>query len=327
MSKVLNITNGDCAVDIMKTAGIVGDMLPWRDVLHDGPVPAGLTLEELSNVRAEFITGRGWGDFEVIKQDFIDRDNLLKSYDSYDKVVLWFEHDLYDQLQIIQILDWFSKNRVADFNLTMICTENYLGLLSPDEMKDIMQYELPITKEQLELANYAWSAFCSDTPSKWAGLLNQDTKALPFLAGAILRQLEEYPDCKTGLSRTAYQALKIFSQGETRCGKVFGVYYETEERKFLGDSSFWVILDEMVRANPPLLVPKEGNLLHASIKKTDNLSITAAGEDVLKGKANFVDYFDIDRWIGGTHLTKDNLWCWDAVDTILVNGRLLVKKS
>jgi hypothetical protein len=32
-SRVLNITNGDCAVEIMKKAGIAGDYLPWRDVL------------------------------------------------------------------------------------------------------------------------------------------------------------------------------------------------------------------------------------------------------------------------------------------------------
>ena len=39
MERILNITNGDCAVDIMKKAGINGDFIPWRDVLYDGPVP------------------------------------------------------------------------------------------------------------------------------------------------------------------------------------------------------------------------------------------------------------------------------------------------
>jgi len=57
-------------------------------------------------------------------------------------------------------------------------------------------------------------------PKQWQDLLNEDTSALPFLKGAILRQLEEFPDCKTGLSCTDYQALKIFAQGETRCGRM-----------------------------------------------------------------------------------------------------------
>lgn len=37
MRNILNITNGDCAVEIMKKADISGVFLPWRDVLHDGP--------------------------------------------------------------------------------------------------------------------------------------------------------------------------------------------------------------------------------------------------------------------------------------------------
>jgi len=312
MPKVLNITNGDSAVDIMKQAGISGDFLPWRDVLHDGPVVSGFSLEVLSELRAQFISNRGWGEADAIKQSFIERDNKLKSYQDYDKVILWFEHDLYDQLQIIQILDWFSQNSSDGDALSMICTENYLGMLSPDEMKNMTQYELPVTIEQLALANKAWSAFGSDNASDWASLLDEDTTALPFLAGAILRQLEEYPDCVTGLSRTAYQALKVFSQGETRCGKVFGEYAKTEECQFLGDLSFWVILNEMASANPRLLVPKAGGSLQRSVSQKDDLLITELGKDVLQGKASLLDYYDINRWIGGTHLNKDFIWCWDA---------------
>ncbi len=331
-SNILNVTNGDCAVDVMKKAGIAGDFLPWRDVLHDGPVPADLSLEDLSKVRAEFIIGKGWGgdDAETaIKQDFIDRDNQLNNYQDYEKVILWFEHDLYDQLQIIQILDWFAhsftQRQQGTTKLSMICTENYLGMQSPDEMKALMRYESLVTKEQLTLASRAWSAFRStlsvDKPKQWQNLLNQDTSALPFLPflkGAIVRQLEEFPDHKTGLSRTAYQALKIFAQGETRCGKVFGEYSKTEERRFLGDVSFWGILDEMVNANPPLLVPKDSSQLQDSVKQTDDLVITIIGKKVLKGKANMLDYYEADRWIGGTHLSKDNIWCWDATGNCLV---------
>ena len=60
MKKILNITNGDSAVSIIEQAGITGDILPWRDVLHDGPVPAGLSLEALSKVRTQFIVESGW---------------------------------------------------------------------------------------------------------------------------------------------------------------------------------------------------------------------------------------------------------------------------
>ena len=48
---VLHVTNGDCTVEIMRRAHVVGDIVAWRDVLHEGPVPA-LGPAELRPVRA-----------------------------------------------------------------------------------------------------------------------------------------------------------------------------------------------------------------------------------------------------------------------------------
>jgi len=156
MGNFLNITNGDSAVEIMKEANIPGVFLPWRDVLHEGPVPEQLSLEKLSEVRAQFIIGHGWGKPENVRKSFIERDNELKSFAEYEKVILWFEHDLYDQLQLLQLLDWFHINTTGELKLTIICTDNYLGMLAPDEMKGLFEYEETVTEKHFLLANKAW---------------------------------------------------------------------------------------------------------------------------------------------------------------------------
>ncbi|MEK6209644.1 MAG: hypothetical protein AABM64_04590 [Pseudomonadota bacterium] len=48
---MLHITNGDIAVERMRDGGLRGEYLPWRDALHEGPVPVTATLEELSAIR------------------------------------------------------------------------------------------------------------------------------------------------------------------------------------------------------------------------------------------------------------------------------------
>src|SRR6185369_11209179 len=106
---MLHITNGDTAVQTLESGGVAGDILPWRDVLHDGPVPADLSLDELSRVRARFIADCGWGEFEDVVADFESRDRTLTSFGDHGEVTLWFEHDLYDQLQLIQLLDYFAN--------------------------------------------------------------------------------------------------------------------------------------------------------------------------------------------------------------------------
>src|SRR5690349_9951525 len=105
---MLHITSGDAAVALMKRAGLSGDILAWRDVLHEGPTPAGLTLAELSEVRARFVADCGWRTFAEAQAEFRARDAALAQYGAHDEVVLWFEHDLYDQLQLLQLLDWFA---------------------------------------------------------------------------------------------------------------------------------------------------------------------------------------------------------------------------
>ncbi len=308
MKNILNITNGDSAVSLMKEAGLPGSFLPWNDVLHEGPIPSDLSLEELSKIRSNFIIDQDWGDPE----NFAWRDNELRTINNYDKVILWFEHDLYDQLQIIQILDWFYGNPPKGVQLSIICTDRYLGKLTPEEFEGLMQHEEPITEAHLELSNQAWSALRSSSPKKWFELLNRDTTALPFLEGAVLRLLEEYPSSRNGLSRTAEQALRIISKGEEYPGRVFTKNQKMEERIFMGDGSFRVVLNELLKSKKPLAVLTEGNELNSSNIRYTKVTITPFGLETLSGKMNWLDVSDINRWIGGVHLKPSNIWCWNS---------------
>ena len=96
----LIVSNGGSAVDMLRDFGAQGTMLPWRDVLHDGPVPD-LPLQELSEVRAQFISSQGWAPLDEARAQFRERDRELLAAGQFEEIVLWFEHDLYDQLQLL----------------------------------------------------------------------------------------------------------------------------------------------------------------------------------------------------------------------------------
>ena len=117
---MLHITNGDMTVGVLKAAEMPGTYLAWRDVLHDGPVPAGLSLSELSRTRVEFIASCGWGKAEEIGRQFVTRDAMVEASAKEDEVVLWFESDLYDQLQLCQVLAWYNDQPSKPGRLSMI---------------------------------------------------------------------------------------------------------------------------------------------------------------------------------------------------------------
>ena len=78
MPSELIITNGDSAAGSIKLAGLGDEVLPWRDVLHEGPVPDVGGLEALSELRGLYIASMGWIDGQEASTCFQDRDELLR---------------------------------------------------------------------------------------------------------------------------------------------------------------------------------------------------------------------------------------------------------
>jgi len=77
-------------------------------------------------------------------------------------------------------------------------------------------------------------------------LLQRDTTALPFLAGALRRSLEELPSERSGLSRTEESALRIAEErGPMEWQRLFLAVQETEDHPFMGDTSFLRVLRGM----------------------------------------------------------------------------------
>src|SRR5205809_5321370 len=57
---LLHVTNGESAGNTLRQTTLGGAVLPWQDVLHEGPVPA-LPRQELLRTRARFLADCGWG--------------------------------------------------------------------------------------------------------------------------------------------------------------------------------------------------------------------------------------------------------------------------
>src|SRR5262249_5977248 len=143
-----------------------GSYLAWRDVLHDGPVPQTATLSELSDVRAQALAGFGAGDYEELRAGFAARDQVLEDSAKHEEIILWFEHDLYDQLQLLQILDWFGSNGNGS-RLSLIQVNSYpgvkpfhgLGQLSGPQLARLFPTRANVTSAHLTAAREAWQAF------------------------------------------------------------------------------------------------------------------------------------------------------------------------
>ena len=324
----LHITNGDCTVHIMHEAGIGGEILPWRDILHDGPVPAGLGLAELATVRARFLDQPAIAGFEDILQSFHERDQTLMNFRQFDNVTLWLEHDLYDQLQLLQLLHWFSSTGQSQTALRLICIDSFpgvapfygLGQLDARQLASLSGTEKDVTPQQLELGRRGWLVFTSDNPLELVEFMQEDLSALPFLKEALKRHLEEFPDSQTGLTRHERQVLEMVEAGIHRPGRLFAEHQAREHAPYLGDWSFWNIIEQLT--NVPNALLKTGTGQHFvrppavpadEAFRSQQLGLTQLGRTVLRGDADWIALNPPDHWKGGVHLHPDKtIWRWNA---------------
>ena len=323
---MLHLTNGDHAVGVLRAAELPGSYLPWRDVLHEGPVPAGMNLANLSRLRSEFIASCGWGKPAELSRQFLARDAALEASINEDEVVLWFESDLYDQLQLCQVLAWYKKQKGKPVRLSLICVDkdaegNFRGVaqLKPEAIKALYEARAPVGDALLALAARAWDAFCAADPLALDALRQQRMPALPVLALALRRLLEELPSTIDGLSRTEHAALEAVAEGARAPAEIFVAVHTREERPFMGDWPFWRVLARLASGPRPLLELASGarprfppEVPAAASFGAQRFRLTPAGREVLAGKLDAVDANGIDRWVGGTHLQNGaKLWRWD----------------
>ena len=82
-----------------------GDLLSWIDVLHDGPVPGGRRTSCGCCAPPSSQTRAGRRRMTRSPACAARDERLSRALVQGEPVVLWFEHDLFDQLQLLQVLD------------------------------------------------------------------------------------------------------------------------------------------------------------------------------------------------------------------------------
>ena len=270
-------------------------------------------------MRARFLAKRGWTELHDAPAEIHERDRVLAGFQSAEEVVLWFGHDLSDQLQFFQLLDWFAGQDLGTTRLSVICAAAYLGALPPEAVRDFFPTRRSVSARELELGREAWDAFRSPDPNRLIALLKGDTSALAFLEGALARHLEQYPSVRNGLSRSEAQALKVVVGGEDRLVCVWvASQLDMEERISLDDGSFVEIIRDLCSGPAPLLEleerphdPGKPPPSESARYWRSKVTATATGHEVLEGRRDWIKIrgIELSRCAAGRDLFASPLGC------------------
>ncbi len=312
---MFHVTDGDVALELLRAGGVEGSVIAWRDVLHEGPVPALPSLEALSRVRGHFIASCGWANAADVTEAFTSRDAQFRHAAAHDEVVLWFEADLYDQLQLLQILDCFGSETNYQGNISLVEIDGCFGRLKPDDVPDLVNSRTPISADAVAVAADIWTAFRSDTPEKLRDRVDGDLAAVPYLRDALQRHFQEYPWIGDGLTRSERQILSKLSDRPKTPAQLFRPCLEDEERQFLGDAVFLWLMRQLGAHDHALIefMPRGGQITTGFAREAFDIPVrlTDLGRDVLARRLDWRHLCGRSLWRGGVELSCDNTWRFD----------------
>ncbi len=271
MRRVLHITSGDIAGDLLRRSGIAGEVFVWHDILYDGPRNPGWPEEETLNARARFLedaTGGGLtrqGILETLEGQYA---KLEKAMD-YDRVVLWFDACLFDQSMLCHILACMRINSIEMAELLCVAAfpgiEPFdgLGQLSPFQLASLYGRRRPVTKEQFLFAELVDRAFAMQDRGAFVELAIYSDASLPQVPAAVTRWLDEQPDEETGLGRLEQLATEAVRSGLSTPSEIFSFAAEHDTHpQFWGDITLWAKINKLATRRPPLMrIEGPGTLL------------------------------------------------------------------
>ena len=302
-----------CGSDIetgLQRAGYVGQFLEFSDPYCQGPVPPG-DRDVLIETRAGFIAHAYELDLAQTRDRLRAAWEVLDDARRFDRVVLWFEHDSYDQLILAAVLA--ALGRIGHAGVELICVDAYpgrtrfagLGELEEASLRGLWAQRRSVTPEDFALGGAVWAALRRPDPDGLFEHVVAGTPSIPPMAAALRRHLMELPGVVDGLSLTQRIVLDLIRAGADRVGAVFRAL-GVDPLPFLGDTMFWWEVRELAAGDAVRLHPTQDAWPHWGVE------LTPLGEALLRGEADWIGEAGRTRWVGGIRCDRGGQWRWDS---------------
>lgn len=307
MKQLLHILNGDSTLSMMNKQKIAGDKVVWREVLCEGKTIPTIGSPEFWKERIQFFESF----FEVENTQFKDftikEFDKLKNFQSYDEVVLWFEHDLFCQINMIAMISWLAQQNKGKTTISLVCLgefEHYEELVALGEIDSKYYPQLFDQRKTLEKKDFAealtaWKCYCSDQPSQ---LLNLKINgAFPYLQPALKAHLKRFPSVKNGLNFIENNILHLAKSGVDNPHRLVGKLLKEYPQYGFGDLQYYGYIKRML----PLF------------ESIQPLVLNDLGKAVVEGDKDFQQLVGETEYLGGANIQQ---FRWDENQSALLEA-------
>lgn len=293
MKSLLHITNGDNFTSKLQSLKLKGDIITWREMLCEGKTLSAVGSESFWKTRFEFLNK----NYKVSKSWFVEK--TLKEYRSLcnhkqqDQIVLWFEYDLFCQINMLAVLSWLKTHR-RHAEISLVCSgkeddsDRLYGLneLSDEKLLNLYENRTVLSQDDIEFADYVWQLYCSDNPIRLENLVAHNNFQFEYLSSAIKTHLKRFPTIKNGLNELENRVLTTAANQKLESRRqLLGSIMSNQGYYGFGDTQYERIITS--------LKPLFGSF--------NPVRLTKKGKEVLTNKANHYSQIrDNQLYLGGS---------------------------
>ncbi len=292
MNSQLHITNGDNFTQKLEKLQLKGEIITWREMLCEGKTETNVGSESFWKTRFEFLHK----NYKVSKSWFVEK--TLKEYRSLcnhkqqDHIILWFEYDLFCQINLLAVLSWLKTYR-RHAEISLVCSGREdtsdklysLNDLSDEQLLELYKNRKILSQGDIEYADYVWQLYCSDNPIRLENLTDYQDYQFTYLADAIKAHLHRFPTIRNGLNAVENKVLEISAVQKPKTRKILiSNLVENQGMYGFGDMQY----DRVINNLKPLF------------SSFTPVKLTRKGKEILDRKTSYYSFIrDNEAYLGG----------------------------
>lgn len=248
----VHITNGDCLATQLLATQIGGEIITCRECLIDGDVKAN-TLERFWQIRAQFIEQTYHAPTGAYDQKTVAEFKKLESLSPKSDVYLWFENDLFCQVNM-----WFVVSLLSELQPTATLyrifpviehgtdTWKGFGVSTPEMLEKALLNKVAFTPEDIQLTKELWAAYQNSDFAALEALANQPSNSYHFLPEVCKAHKGRFSSEGDSAAPTPEQIMKeIMQSGITDFASVFTAFSSKAGIYGFGDMQLKTIYDKI----------------------------------------------------------------------------------
>ncbi|MBD0401051.1 hypothetical protein [Flammeovirga sp. EKP202] len=303
---IYHILNGDSSFEIWKKNNFEGTSIVFREMLVEGDCFGPLFTLSFFESRTSFLNSNfniSSDEYARILHDELQQLNHLKPE---DEIVLWFENDLFCQVNLMAILAFITQNSFVYDKISIINTDKNKGLgeYKINDYPRLFNERLLLSENDLEYASRFWKKYTSDNLKDFLRMINKHPVNFAYLKEAMIAHLERFPNPATGLNKLERRILKYLNDEPLTLFKLIGKLLRRQTWEGFGDLQYENIIK---RLSLDLIEQKEGKYY-----------LTLKGEQVLRGTQKYDDSTLSYLSLGGAARTD---YYFDGVNNLVIERK------